>query len=329
MGFLRGALVTVIGVALLISLFILNATLTLTWSLEYETLKPTIKDVAGGVALEQFGLEEYVNDATLLMQEYCRNETEFVFNQEGMTFVIPCETINQGSEAIISYTTEKLVEEVYYTEYDCEFWDCVKKTDNFLVLISEKAYNYWRGKFLIFFLISIALFLLMFVVANRKSNAFILAGLVTMVSSLPFIKLTWIARFLPESLREIFLSFFTRSHNVFIIMMIVGLFLLGLGVVFHFLKWGLKISELFRKHAEEQDDLDKEDVKKIVKKEMAKDKIKKTVKKEIAESKTKPEKIVSKGEVKKVSVKPVKSVKPAKPVMKSNKNNPLGKVSKV
>ena len=302
MGFLRGALVTVIGVALLVSLFILNATLTLTWSLEYETLKPTLQDVAGDVALEQFGLEEYVDDATLLMQEYCQNETEFVFNQEGMTFVIPCETINQGSDAIVDYAMDKLVEEVYYTEYNCEFWECVKKTDNFLVLISEKAYEYWRSKFLIFFLISIALFLLMFIVANRKSNAFILAGLVTIVSSLPFIKLTWIARFLPASLREIFLSFFTRSHNVFIIMMAVGLFLLGLGIVFHFLKWGLQISKLFNKHAEEQDDLDKEDVKKIVKKEIAKDKIKESVKKEIAASKEKPKtvKVVSKeSEIKK------------------------------
>lgn len=313
MGFLRGALVTVIGVALLVSLFVMNATLTLTWSLEYETLKPTIKDVVDDVAMEEFGLEEYVDEATLFMQEYCKNETEFVFSQEGMTFVIPCDEINQGSEAIISYGVDELVDEIYYQEYDCEFWECVKTTDDFLVLVSKKAHDYWRSKFLVFFFTSIGLFLLMFIVANRKSNAFILAGLLTIISSLPFMKLTWIARFVPEAFRDIVLSFFARSHNVFIIMLIVGLFLVGLGIVFHFLKWGLKISKLFKKHADEQEA--KEDVKEIVKKEIQKSKIKESLNKEVAASKAKPKpkSVVSKKPViGKPAKPPAKSIKPAK-----------------
>ena len=326
MGFLRGALVSVIAVVLLISLFVMNATLTLTWSLEYETLKPVIKDIVGDVAQEEFGLEEYLDEATVLMQEYCKNETEFVFSQDGRTFVIPCEEINQGSDAIIDYGVDSLVEGVYYTEYDCEFWQCVKTTDNYLVLISEKAHDYWQSKFLIFLLISIALFILMFIVANKKSNAFILAGFLTILSSLPFMKLTWIARFVPESLKPIFLSFFARSHNVFIIMGIIGLFLFGLGVAFHFLRWGLKITSLFRKHAEEQEDeendVSKEDVKSIVKKEIAKEKVKQVVKKELSSaskkgSERKKEISSSKGVAKSPVVK--KSLKPAKPPIKSNK----------
>jgi len=321
MGFLRGALVSVVGVALLVSLFVMNSTLTLTWSLEYETLKPVIKDIVEDVAQDEFQLDEYLDGATEVMQEYCENETEFVFSQDGMTFVIPCEEVNQGSDAILDYGVDALVENVYYAEYDCEFWKCVKTTDDYLVLISAKAHDYWQSKFFIFLLTSIGLFALMFIVANKKSNALIFAGLLIVISALPFMKLTWLVRFIPEAFKTIFLSFFARSHNVFILMGIIGLFLVGLGVAFHFLKWGLKISNLFRKHSEEQDaedDVSKDDVKKIVKKEIAKEKVKQVVKKEIATSKTKKS-IVPKKLIPKKITPAKKPIKPAKPPMKSNK----------
>ncbi len=293
MGFLRGALVTVIGVVLLISLFIMNATLTLTWSLEYETLKPVIRDIVDDIAEEQFQLNEYIDEATVTMQKYCENETEFVFNQEGVTLVIPCDEINQGGDSILDYSLDELVDNIYYAEYDCEYWQCIKTTDDYFVLISEKSHDYWKSKFIVFLFISIGLFILMFIVSNRKSNSFIFAGLLTIVSSLPFIKLTWIARFVPEVLKEIFLSFFARSNNVFIIMMIIGLFLLGLGIVLHFLKWSLKISKLFKKHDQERElkeKTSKEDVKSIVKKEILslknpKEKNKEIIKKNISETK--------------------------------------------
>jgi hypothetical protein len=310
MGFIRGAAVTVLGIVLLISLFVMNATLTLTWSLEYETLKPVLKETVMSYADQELGLEEYLDEATAIMQEYCENKTEFVFDQDGMTYTIPCETVNQGGEAVLDQGIDALMQGIYYAEYDCEFWECVKTSDNFLVLISEKAHDYWQSKFLIFLLTSIALFLLMFIVSNKKSNVFILGGLLTIISSLPFMKLTWIANFVPESFKSIFLSFFARSHNVFLIMIIIGLFLLGLGVAFHFLKWGLKIHKLFKKNSDEgeEDDVSKEDVKKIVKKEIAKEKVKQVIKKEIASDKVKDKAVSTK-----------KSVNIGKSRMKSNK----------
>jgi hypothetical protein len=311
MGFLRGALVTVLGVVLLISLFVMNAALTITWSLEYETLKPVLKDVVGDLTQEQFDeVEIYLEEAIEVMQLYCENETEFVFSQEGYTFVIPCEVIFQGSKAVIDYGTDNLIEEIYYKQYDCKYWDCVKKTNDFLVLISEKSHSYWQGKFYIFLLTSIALFVLMFLVSNRKSNAFIFSGVLTIISSLPFIKLIWLANLVPESIRYIFLSFFAKSYNVFIMVFIIGVFLLGLGIAFHFLKWGLKISKLFRKDSgedeDDEEDLDKEDVKEIVKKELSKNKAKQENKKQASDKQN-------------ISKNSSKSVKSKKPEIKSNK----------
>ncbi len=339
MGLIRGALVTILGIVLLVSLFALNATLTLTWSLEYETLKPVLRETIGDLAEEEFGLDEYLDEATTLMQEYCEEEEEFVFSEGGMTFVIPCETVNQGSDAILDQGIDSLMEGIYYAEYDCEFWECVKTTDNFMVLISDKAHDYWQSKFFIFLLASLGLFILMFLVSNKKSNVFVLTGILAVLSSLPFMKLTWVARFVPEGLKPIFLSFFARSYNVFLIMFIVGLVLVGLGITFHFLKWGLKISKLFKKDGEGED-VSKDDVKKIVKKEIAKDKVKQVVEKEIAKTKKpviKPKQVVAaskktlgssaseKGSERKkpiakkyyVPTKKLMSVK--KPAMKSNK----------
>lgn len=318
MGFIRSGIVTVLAVVLLMSLFLMNASLTLTWSLEYDTLKPVIKEAVGGLVEEEFGLGDYLDDTISLMQIYCLNETEFIFNEGGYTFVIPCETINQGKDAVLDEGSDILIDSVYYAEYDCDYWECVKETDDFLVLISEKAHDYWRSKFFIFLLTSLALFVLIFIVTNKKSNAFILGGILAIVSSIPFIKLSWLSIFVPEEFKSIFMSFFARSHNVFLIMLIIGFFLLGLGITFHFLKWGLRISKLFRKDSGEDEDSDedvsKEDVKKIVKKEMAKDKIKQTVKKEIATQKPKSKQIKQTA-----SKKPANPVKPPKPIMKKTK----------
>lgn len=322
MGFLRGAISTIIGIVLLISLFVMNASLTITWSLEYETLKPVLKDVVKDLAQEQFELEGDLGENIVLMQMYCENETEFVFSQQGYTFVIPCKVINQGGDAVVNYGSELLIEKIYYAEYDCEYWDCVKKTDNFLVLVSEKSHDYWQSKFYVFLLTSIALFVLMFLVSNRKSNAFIFSGILTIISSLPFIKLLWLANFAPEAVRPVFLSFFVKSYNVFIVVAIVGLFLLGLGIAFHFLRWGLKISKLFRKDSKEdedneEEDLDKEDVKKIVKKELAKSKAKEKVEEQTTEKKVK----ITKPEKSSKDVKPIKSSKSFKSEIKSGTKN--------
>lgn len=330
MGFLRGAAVTILAIVLLISLFVMNASLTLTWSLEYETLKPVLKDTVQSFAEENFELDAYLDETIFLMQAYCLNETEFVFNQGGYTFVVPCEVVYAGSAAVLDYGLDSLIEELYYAEYECDFWECVKTADNFLVLVSEKSHDYWQSKFYVFLLTSIALFILMFIVSNRKSNVFILGGILTIISSIPFVKLTWISIFLPEQVKEIFLSFFARSHNVFLIMLIVGFFLLGLGIVFHFLKWGLKISKLFKKHSEEQeqeDDVSKEDVKKIVKKEIVKNEVKQVVEKELSSVST--QLVKRKKEIVK-DKKPVVTNKSkiVEPAMKSNKNKLFKKVSK-
>lgn len=269
MGFIRGALVTVFAIVLLISLFVMNVSLTLSWSLEYNTLKPVLGDSVKELIGDYTNLENAIDRTIPLMQIYCLNNTEFVFNEEGHTFVIPCETINQGSSAIIDYGIDYLIRSVYNQEYDCEFWQCVKETNSPLVLISKKAHDYWNSKFYIFMLTSLALLALMFFVSKHKNSVFILWGILIVLSSLPFMKLNWAVSFVPEGFGNILLSFFTRAYNVFLIMFIIGLFLVGLGVAFHFFKVGIKISNLFKKDSEEAS---KEDIKTIIKEEISKSK---------------------------------------------------------
>lgn len=276
MGFIRGALVTIFAIVLLISLFLMNASLTLSWSLDYDSLKPALKDSVKELAQDYIDLEEVIEDALPLMEVYCQNKTEYVFSQEGYTFVIPCEILEQGSGGIVDYGLDYLIESIYYQEYTCEFWDCVRETDTPLVLISEKARDYWKSKFYMFFLISLALFVLIFFVSKHKNVAFIIGGFLIILSSLPFIKLNWILSFVPENFVPLFESFFTRAYNVFLIMFIIGLVLLGLGVAFHFFHFGMKIFNWFSKKKDEEiseekgDKISKKEVKKIVKEEVKK-----------------------------------------------------------
>ena len=265
MGFLRGAAVTVLAIVLLIALFFMNLSLTLTWSLEYETLQPNLRDSVRIFANEQLDIDSYIAEGLPLMEIYCQTNSEFVFNQQGYTFVLPCDTINQGSEAVINYGIDTLIEQLYYTEYECEFIECLKETDTLFVLVSETAHDFWQNKFRIFLIVSIALFALMFILANHRSSTFIVSGILLIISALPFIKLKWAASLIPEAFRGIFLSFFTKSYNVSLVMFMVGGIIFLLGIALHFFKLGRKIANFFTKGEEKEDTYSKDDVKKIIK----------------------------------------------------------------
>src|SRR3989339_535736 len=160
MGFIRSILLIGVSILLFLSLFIGNIFLTLSWSLEYETVKPQMITLVEDLANNELGLFESVNKDFYLMTTYCQNNSEYVFAQEGYTFVIPCENILLGPEEVIKYGIANLVTQMYYEEYDCNFWECVKLADKPFVLVSEKAKDYWKSKFYLILMITIGLIIL-------------------------------------------------------------------------------------------------------------------------------------------------------------------------
>ncbi|MBR9702365.1 hypothetical protein GOV13_05590 [Candidatus Pacearchaeota archaeon] len=259
MGMIRSGVLFAVVVLLFWSFFAGNIFLTMDMSLDYDNVKPELTAVIKEVAAGQIDLDSEVDSRIDEMNSYCENNTnvsEFVFSEQDQTFVVSCETIAQGSEAVLNQSIDGMVEEGYYKEYDCDFIDCIRELDlsQPFVLVSAKAKDYWKGKFYFSLIVSLILIVLVFFLVEQKFNLPIVVGIVMVLSSLPFMKINWLLSFFADQMYlQIFSIFLSKSYTVFLIMFSLGLFILILGVVLRFFKFGFWISGLFEKFGKKKD----------------------------------------------------------------------------
>ena len=140
MGFIRTALVTIITILLFISLFSAASFLTISMSLNYDVIKPEVHNIVNEIILNQ---TEQIDSELAEMQLYCQNNTVFTRDVEEYIIELPCEIINQGSDAIITYVVDDLVEKNYYKEYDCDFRDCFSQEENLFFIFSKIPFSYF------------------------------------------------------------------------------------------------------------------------------------------------------------------------------------------
>lgn len=249
MGLIRSGAIVVVSCLFFVSIFIGNIFLTLSWSLEYDNVEPIVSEFGRGI-VEDVGISTSVQDAYPLMLNYCEyGDGDYVFSSEGVSVNIPCSEISKGPENVVDYGVGQVVDNFYYREYDCSFFECLKSEGQPYVLVSEKSRGYFASNFRFVLTISMVLFVILFLIVQSKSTAFIVSGILISFSALPFRKFNWILGFLPNGdVSDFFLAFFTKSYNVFMIMIIIGVVLFILGISFHFLGWGIRLSEFFRKH---------------------------------------------------------------------------------
>ncbi len=254
MGFIRGGLLSLVCILLFISLLLAGIFLTLSLSLKYENVQEGLVSVIKGMTDdklgligEEFNLTEKMDQAQEFMEEHCQNITEYVFSEGGYTFTIPCdilEEIPETPEALIEQGVETIVENVYYEEYDCSFWDCLSESELPFFLVSEKAKNYWREKFYFTLIAFVVLVVLIFFLVEHKQNTPIVVGPILILASLPLLGLEKLAGIfvgdfgnLGVSLVSIFIG---KSGSAFWIMFIIGLVVLVAGIVLKFLYKGKK-----------------------------------------------------------------------------------------
>jgi len=275
MGAIRGVLLVIVSVLLFLAFLIGNTFLTLTLSLDYDNIQTELVSSVRNAAENEINLNEVMTKNYPAMESYCKNNSEYVFKDDnsGYTFSTPCDIIAQGSEAVINYGANSFVEKIYYEDYDCEFWDCFKKTGSPLFLISEKARNYWNSKFYLALIASVVLIILVFFLVEKKSNLFIVTGGLLIISALPFMKLDWALSFISEkSFLELLTVFFNKAYTVFLITLISGIVILSIGILLKLFGVGFKISNLLSR-------FQKKDIKKD--KKFSKNEIQQVVKKEI------------------------------------------------
>jgi len=187
MGFIRGGLLVIVSVLLFVVFLAGNVLWTLDKSLDYETIKPELVSVVKEAIEDKINVSEVVSEEFEKMEAYCLNNSEYVFSDDesGRVFELPCEVVAQGSDAVVDYAIEDFVEEIYHGQAEEAMFDFAKLKD------SVNSYFY------IALAVALVLFVLVFFLVEAKSNSFIIAGSLLVISSLPFVKIEQFFSFIP------------------------------------------------------------------------------------------------------------------------------------
>ncbi len=268
MGVIKGFFVVILSVLLFLSLLSVGIFGTLNSSLKLENVKPHASNLILDMVGEENDLSA-IDENSEEIEIYCQNNSDFIFNSEGETLVIPCETASKGSDAIIEYTLNSKIEEYYYKEYSCKFWKCFKQEQNPLFLISEHSKNFWKSKYYTSLLISILLVTGLFFLYSRKNNLPIIAGAILLVVSLIVSGLDSIGTAIikavmnpvssasnaltKDSISNIVSVFFSSANSVFLTMFIISLILIAGGILLKVFKIGFKINKVVEKVSKKED----------------------------------------------------------------------------
>ena len=245
MGFIRGSLLVFVCILLFIILLIGNTFFVLSSSLKYENVQKELgsilEDFTGdqlNIVEEDFNLTEEMKEAREFMEEHCQNESSYGFSEGGYTFVIPCDVLDEVGEnpsALVEQGIENIIEQIYYDDYDCKFWDCFEVTELPFFLVSEKAKNYWQEKFYLTLIAFVVFVVLIFFLTKNKENTPIIVGSLLVLSSLPLLKLEKITGSIAGDSYLSFIGiFFSKISSVFWIVFVAGLIILGAGIALKF-----------------------------------------------------------------------------------------------
>jgi len=302
MGIIRGGLLVIVCVLFFIGLLITNSLITIYTSLDHKDVQNNLRVVMLNYAEKQVNSTELINDKELIgIQKYCQNSSSYTFKENltglNINVDISCTSINNGKAAIMDEFINETIEQIYYKDYPCDLSSCLKDKNNAFYLVSEEFHDYLSGKVYILLLVSLVLFALMLILAQHRSNAFIIVGILMVVSSLPFMKLDSIISSLSgDSLYGVAKVFLANSYAVFIGSLILGILFLVIGFIIKFFTLGFKISDFFNKFKKKEEITD-EKVSEIVKEEISKSKeeIDKVKKEEIKKQEMKPKNNKDKG----------------------------------
>lgn len=248
MGLIRSTLLVIVSVLFLLSLIATGSFLTLSSSLEYSNIQnqllPVVKEMANG----ELQLTKGINDNYGEMVEQCLNTSEVVLGNGTESFIIPCSVVINGSEAVTDKILKDMMKNIYYREYDCNFFDCNSEGNVPFFVVSEHSKDYFSSKFRSLLFLSLILFGLIFLLVEVRSNSFILAGGLMVFSSLVFYKLEGIIGFFAKiELLKFFTFLFTESLYVFTKFLIFGIVLIVFGFIWKTFSLGFKIKSFFDK----------------------------------------------------------------------------------
>ena len=252
MGLIRSGLVFILGVLLFISFLGMNTFAIMSSSLNYNNVENQVLPLVSGLGdpgskisqafgTGEFNLSQASDDALAQMQTLCNNTniTEYSFMYQGRNITISCDTLQQDPGAVLNSTISGFIKDVYYQQYDCGFLDCFNANELPLFLVSQKAHDYWKGKFWLFLVFSLVLIALMILFMENRINAPIIIGIILGVSAIIILKISWLfSVVLGEPVSLLIGIFFSKATMVFWISFILGLLLVALGFAMKFMNLG-------------------------------------------------------------------------------------------
>ncbi len=250
MGFFRSSGLALVCLLFLLSVLALNTFLTLSTSLEYENVQPAVQNVVLDVFSSSLENASSVDDGISLVKDYCNDSGggDFSFDFENYSIDFSCDNVeNSTFQSFIDEPVSNFVETIYFKQYECEFWSCIGQ-GNLLVLISQKARDYWKTNMYYSLLASVILLVLMFFLVEKKKNFFVLSGSIIILSSFPFLKLgVFLNGLLSDNLYNLEDIFVSSSDNVFLGAFILGIVLVAIGIMWHFFSMGKSVSTAVNK----------------------------------------------------------------------------------
>ncbi len=260
MGFIRGLLFVFVSIILMLSVLSSGILYTISSSLKYETVQKQALNVVQPL-IEQINLAQQINSSLPIIKQYCQYNLNYIINYQGYTFRFPCSDVNDTSR-IINDTVKNFVDDLYYKQYDCNYWDCFSKYSP-IFLISEKSELYWLGLFYYALAISVISALILFILFRRKYDLLFLSGGVVIFSSILVIGIgKIISLFSNQIISSVALLFFSQSNFVFIRMLIIGFVLIFAGLIVELFRAGFKIYDMFSRFGHEEEVKEKPDQKK-------------------------------------------------------------------
>ena len=255
-GWIRRGALYFIAFILIFVLILANLFLTLGISLSYDNIK--VNSVAVTEKMFEKELASGQVDAFYdqLVRECDESQLVSITKQGALIQIddelnspeVNCADLKaSGKEGFISLIVSSFIEQNYYKEHDCTFWECfnqegLKKP---FFIISEMSHKYFMKLFYFALLISVVLLVVAFLLMSHRTNILPYAGILIIISALPFWKLDFMLSLssIPIDLVQIISILFTDSFSVFLVDVIVGVLFIVFGVV-------LKIYFMIERHEE-------------------------------------------------------------------------------
>jgi len=242
MGLISKAITLILSFLLFISLILGALSFTIYSSLEYNEVEKNAAPFVENFLRESLKKSPSTTDKildTVLSIDWVQKIPFTDTLKQALTEKLKSEEIDNIS---LEQESKKFIQEMYYAEYDCDYWNCFNLSETPFFLVSQKSQLYWYKNLKYIGIISLVLIALLFLFVGNKKNFFVLMGILSLLSSLPI----WgirkiISIFSKGDILNFVNIIFSKSNYVATILTSAGIILIALAILFGLFGLGFKI----------------------------------------------------------------------------------------